>query len=137
MFDETTIKQAAIRHGQTGNLATLYLWFLRRISTTLLAVLLVANLLSIYFFNSDGLAGVDYTMLTTRWLDQQWGVLWRVFDWLLVVLGVLVGVEMLQRPLTSSSSTTTTKRLIRTALTIVWLFIVILAAQIIFGFWGG
>ena len=134
MFNETTIKQAALRHGQAGNLVTLYLWFFRLVSTTLLAILLVANLLSIYFFNPDGIAGVNYTMLTSRWLDPQWGVLWRVFDWLLIVLGVLVGVEMLQGSLASATNTVRTK-ILRAALTIVWLVVVILATQIIFGFW--
>ena len=64
-----------------------------------------------------------------RWLDPRWGVLWRVFDWLLVVLGVVIGAQMLQ-PITGSA----TGRWLKAALNVFFAGIVLLVAQIIFGF---
>ena len=95
MIDETIVKQAATRRGKTGNLFELYLWFWGRVIAALLAWLLVASLLYLYFFNPDGLAGVTYTLSTARWTDPLWGVVWRGFDWLLVVWGVVIGRQVL------------------------------------------
>ncbi|MCB0178668.1 MAG: hypothetical protein KDI62_10595 [Anaerolineae bacterium] len=134
MIDETIVKQAATRRGKTGNLFELYLWFWGRVIAALLAWLLVASLLYLYFFNPDGLAGVNYTLITTRWTDPLWGVIWRGFDWLLVVWGVVIGRQMLVCWLTSANWSPKSKDLCKAALNIVGGVIVIVAAQIIFGF---
>lgn len=134
MIDETIVKQAAIRHGRSGNLFELYLWFWGRIITTLLTWLLVASLLYIYFFNPNGLAGVNYTLITTRWTDPLWGVAWRGFDWMLVMLGVVIGRQMLVSWLSAVNWSPRGKALCRAALNIVGGVMVIAAAQIIFGF---
>ncbi|HRV92032.1 MAG TPA: hypothetical protein P5526_07710 [Anaerolineae bacterium] len=134
MIDETIVKQAATRRGKTGNLFELYLWFWGRVIAALLAWLLVASLLYLYFFNPDGLAGVNYTLITTRWTDPLWGVIWRGFDWLLVVWGVVIGRQMWVCWLTSANWSQKSKDLCKAALNIVGGVIVIVAAQIIFGF---
>ncbi|MCB0170355.1 MAG: hypothetical protein KDJ97_07370 [Anaerolineae bacterium] len=134
MIDETIVKQAATRRGKTGNLFELYLWFWGRVIAALLAWLLVASLLYLYFFNPDGLAGVNYTLITTRWTDPLWGVIWLGFDWLLVVWGVVIGRQMLVCWLTSANWSQKSKDLCKAALNIVGGVIVIVAAQIIFGF---
>ena len=134
MIDETIVKQAATRRGKTGNLFELYLWFWGRVIAALLAWLLVASLLYLYFFNPDGLAGVNSTLITTRWTDPLWGVIWRGFDWLLVVWGVVIGRQMLVCWLTSANWSQKSKDLCKAALNIVGGVIVIVAAQIIFGF---
>lgn len=134
MIDETIVKQAATRHGRSGNLFELYLWFLGRVIATLLASLLAASILYLYFFNSNGLAGVDYTLIITRWTDPLWGGAWRGFDWMLVVWGVVIGRQMLVYWLTRANWSQRSKDLGKAALNIVGGVIVIIAAQIIFGF---
>ena len=134
MIDETIVKQAATRHQQSGNLIALYRWFFTRIFVALMSGLFVIYLLYLTFFLPDGLAGINYAMITTRWLDPRWGVLWRVFDWLLVVLGVVIGAQMLQPVTEMFRRSPAAGRWVKAILNVFYVGIILLAAQIIFGF---
>lgn len=132
MINESIVQQAARRERQTGTLLQLYLWFYQRGLTTILMTLVVFNLLYSHFFLPEGLAGLDYEFIITRWNDTTWGLYWRTLDWLLVVLGFAYFGQALRRMIDLFLQHPKSRTIAKTCLNLVVLALIMGGAQIIF-----
>jgi succinate dehydrogenase hydrophobic anchor subunit len=52
-----------------------------------------------HFIVPGGVTALDYAVIATRWTDPTWGVYWRTFDLLLLILGVTHSANGLRKVL--------------------------------------
>ena len=133
MFDETTIRRAAARANRSGPLPSLYLWFYKRVFSTALLALVTLSLLYIHFFIPNGLAGLTPNLIISRWDDPTWGLFWRLFDWLLVGLGVLRAAELVAAGQPAGVKSGRFWRWSRGLIFAVGGLVMVFSAQVIFG----
>jgi succinate dehydrogenase / fumarate reductase membrane anchor subunit len=62
-----------------------------RLSGLLLLAMALFHLFYLYFWQPGGIDGISYQSIAARWTDPALGFTWRVFDLLLLVLGLAHG----------------------------------------------
>ena len=81
-----------------------------------------------------GVTALDYTVIATRWTDPTWGVYWRTFDLLLLILGVTHSANGLRKVLDDHVYHSGGRRAAKLTLYLVVIFLVAAGTIIIFSF---
>lgn len=71
----------------------LYTWLFMRVSGILLLVLALGHLAIMHLINS--VDTIDYDFVANRW-SGDWALLWRSYDWLMLFLALLHGLNGLR-----------------------------------------
>ena len=66
-------------------------WYFMRLSGLLLLGMALFHMFYLYFWQPGGIDGISYQSIVARWTDPALGFTWRVFDLLLLVLGLMHG----------------------------------------------
>ncbi len=70
-----------------------------RLSGLLLLAMALFHLFYLYFWQPGGVGGISYHSIASRWTDPTLGFTWRVFDLLLLVLGLAHGSNGIRQAL--------------------------------------
>ncbi|RME99907.1 MAG: hypothetical protein D6768_14090, partial [Chloroflexi bacterium] len=66
-------------------------WLFMRLSGVLLLFMAVGHLMYMYFIIPGGVSAITYQVILDRWTDPVWGFAARLFDLLLLLLGLAHG----------------------------------------------
>lgn len=66
-------------------------WYFQRLSGLALLAMALFHLIYMLFLTPGGAAAVNYNGIAARWLNPTWGFTWRIFDLLLLLLGLAHG----------------------------------------------
>ncbi len=81
------------RPAPTASRFELYAWFFMRVSGVLLLLLALGHLVIMHLINNVG--EINYQFVAGRW-SGDWGMLWRSYDWLMLFLAMLHGMNGLR-----------------------------------------
>ena len=93
MLGEQTVRHAAERQNKKGSLFELYAWYFMRLSGVVLLVIAVFHLMYMHFGIPGGVSNISHQAIAYRWADPTWGLLWRLFDMLLLVFALTHGAN--------------------------------------------
>ncbi len=81
------------RPAPTASRFELYAWFFMRVSGVLLLILAIGHLVIMHLINS--IDNVNYQFVAGRWAGD-WGMFWRSYDWLMLLLAMIHGLNGLR-----------------------------------------
>ena len=81
------------RPAPTASSFELFAWYFMRVSGVLLLLLALGHLVIMHLINNVG--EISYEFVAGRWAGD-WGMLWRSYDWLMLFLAMVHGVNGLR-----------------------------------------
>lgn len=81
------------RPAPTGSSFELFAWFFMRVSGILLLLLAIGHMVIMHLINN--VSDVNYQFVAGRW-SGDWGMFWRSYDWLLLFLAMVHGLNGLR-----------------------------------------
>lgn len=87
-------------------------WLFMRLSGLLLLVMAVGHLMYMTFIIPGGVGAITYQVILDRWTDPVWGFAARLFDLLLLLLGLAHGGNGLRKILADTVHGQTLRRLL-------------------------
>ena len=81
------------RPAPTDSPFELYAWFFMRVSGVLLLLLALGHLAIMHLINN--VSEINYEFVAGRW-SGEWGMFWRSYDWLLLMLALVHGLNGLR-----------------------------------------
>lgn len=109
-------------------------WLFMRLSGAVLLIMVLYHLMYMHFLVPGGVTALEYTVIAARWTDPTWGVYWRTFDLLLLILGVTHSANGLRYVLDDYVYHSGARRAAKLALYLVAIFLAIAGTIIIFNF---
>lgn len=107
-------------------------WLFMRLSGLLLLFLAVGHLIYMTFIIPGGVGAITYQVILDRWTDPVWGFSARLFDLLLLLLGLAHGGNGLRKILADTVHGPKLRRLLNIVLGACLLALAATGAQIIF-----
>ena len=81
------------RPAPTGSSFELFAWFFMRVSGVVLLLLALGHLVIMHLINN--VDSISYQFVANRW-SGDWNMFWRSYDWLMLFLAMLHGVNGLR-----------------------------------------
>lgn len=107
-------------------------WYFMRLSGLFLLGMALFHLFYTYFWQPGGINGISYQSIAARWTDPTLGFTWRVFDLLLLVLGLAHGCNGIRQVIDSATSRTGWRMAGASLLLLLYVGLVGIGAAIIF-----
>ena len=131
---ESSVRQAAALRSHRHDPFERYAWLFMRLSGAVLLVMALYHLMYMHFLVPGGVAAIDYAVIAARWTDPTWGVFWRTFDLLLLILGLTHSANGLRYVLDDYVHHTGGRRTAKLALYLAVVFLATAGTIIIFNF---
>ena len=131
---ESSVRQAAALRSHRHDPFERYAWLFMRLSGAVLLVMALYHLMYMHFIVPGGVTALDYAVIAARWTDPTWGVYWRTFDLLLLILGVTHSANGLRKVLDDHVYHSGGRRAAKLTLYLVVIFLAAAGTIIIFSF---
>ncbi|OGR87045.1 MAG: hypothetical protein A3A86_00905 [Elusimicrobia bacterium RIFCSPLOWO2_01_FULL_60_11] len=119
------------RPAPTGSAFELFAWLFMRLSGVLLLVLALGHLVIMHLINNVG--NINYEFVAGRWSGEL-GMFWRGYDWLMLMLAMVHGVNGLRTILEDYLRPGKRRTLALSALYIIGIAFLAVGSVVIFAF---
>ncbi|GAB4433511.1 MAG: hypothetical protein Kow0031_15110 [Anaerolineae bacterium] len=107
-------------------------WYFMRLSGLLLLGMVLFHLFHTHFWQPGGVGGINYHSIAARWTDPALGFTWRLFDLLLLVLGLAHGSNGIRQMIFGATSQAGWRAAVVGLLVLLYVGLVGIGAAIIF-----
>jgi succinate dehydrogenase / fumarate reductase, membrane anchor subunit len=119
------------RPAPTNSSFELFAWFFMRVSGVLLLFLAVGHMVIMHLINN--IENVNYQFIVERW-SGSWGMFWRSYDWLMLFLALVHGLNGLRTILDDYLRPSGRKLLVMTILYVIGFVFLVVGSIVIFTF---